>query len=228
VQHFRFIHPDHIKITKATSAGLAFKFMLSQFVKTCAWDYYRLNAVVVKCVPQSTAAFPGVAGDNTRIWTVIDYDDDAKPTNRLAFQNEQGVRVHRGDRGFTRKLRPKPIILTQSNTKGQVGSQFQMGKRRGLWLNTADMNIAHYGLKVWFEGPTNMEVQYNLIIKAYFSFMKPIVPPPTNPNNSGCMQMMSMGSYSQQASQELSRTLVSTATTNCNDPFHMHKQEQQQ
>jgi len=220
VQHYRFMYPDHITITKNTSAGLAVQFMLSQFVKNPACDYYRLNAAVVKVIPQQTSAFPGTGGDNTRIWTCVDYDDNVTPKNRLEFQNQQGVRVHRGDRGFTCKLRPKPMLLTQATDQNPAAT-FMTGRRRGHWLNSANANVSHHGLKVWFEGPVNGPITYNILVKTYWSFMKPIVPPPVKPNQTGCLQMLTMQSY--QNSQDQASN-VKSPSSNCNVLFHAHTQ----
>lgn len=216
VQHYRFIHPDHITIAKGQASGFAFQFMLNQFIKQPMWDYYRLNYVVVKFIPQQTNAFPGASGDNIEIWSVVDFDDNVTPKAIGEFINQQGVRVHRGDRGLVRKFRPKPMLLTQS-MGSKPGATFFTGKRKNQWINAANADVAHHGLKLWFTAPTTNAVTFNVLIKTYWSFLKPIVYPPTTVSTDKCKLMMTYKEYS---SENGMLKMVGTGNDNCNEHIH--------
>lgn len=189
VQHARLLHADHIKISKGQPAGIAFQILLQQFMKPISWDYYRLNAAVVKIFPQTQPSYPKSEGSVCLNYTVVDYDDNQTPKSACEMINQQNVKVWRSDRTMLIKFRPKPMLLTQAMGTNP-GVTFFTGRRRNQWINSANIDVAHHGLKIWFTADSKIDMEYKVLIKTYWSFMKPIYGCVTAKTTDSCKAMI--------------------------------------
>lgn len=170
--------------------GLAYQFSLesipdvSEF--TSLFDAYRINKVVVRITPNASfteGSAPGVTGTNFSSFSplvhwVIDHDDIS-----IGPYNESGIDILRQHASYKwRRLiagRPiniviKPRTATSTNQSDNTGLMLNL-KKMGAWLDCAQTNVKHYGLKMLFSGiqpvgGINYVVPFDIQTTYYMSF----------------------------------------------------------
>ncbi|AEW70741.1 capsid protein [European catfish circovirus] len=181
--NFRAIKLDHIKVGGNSSVTGVLTFCLKDF---CAnflnWDYYRFNAVVVKFVPQNTAQFDQEGGLSTVCATAVDYDDESKPTSVRQLMMMQNARTFRTGVGHSRKFKPKmtfSVVEKVDSVTTYAPAGLWMGGNRKWWLNTGYSEVKFLGLKYAMQNMSANDIQYQVLIKGYFSFKSPLITAPT-------------------------------------------------
>lgn len=148
--------------------NIALQFSLGGFsgssdYATC-FDQYRLRAAAATFSPlYQTFAFGAI---NPRIWTVIDYDDNAVATRSQLLQYDTCVVSPPGS-GVVRTLIPRMAVAAYS------GAFTSFANVEAGWIDMASINVAHYGVKVVVEGgvsgQTNLQ-QYSVDLTTYWEF----------------------------------------------------------
>lgn len=153
-----------------THQAMSFKFSdLPNYTEfTTLFDQYRMNKFVLKLVPSFTGSEPTSAGayyQMPNVWSVIDYDDAIDAGNNLiSLFQYPNCKMTRGQKVHTRTWTPS--ILLDAYTGGTVGGAVNFKK----WLNMGDVNIPHYGIKLWIDQTgTTSPVEYRVFFTAYFS-----------------------------------------------------------
>jgi hypothetical protein len=64
-------------IPKQTGYGVTYHFKLTDFLSgQVSWDYYRVNALVVKFIPRTSPSHPGEDNGRALCACAVDLDDD--------------------------------------------------------------------------------------------------------------------------------------------------------
>ncbi|ADD62476.1 capsid protein [Human stool-associated circular virus NG13] len=178
----RLIKQDTFRVD-AAGKGVGLTFTLGEFLTgQITWDYYRINTIVVTFLPQINPTMPidqgtGGGGFNE---TSVDFDDATPPTSKISMENWNNTKFWRNDRKFTIKFRPvfHRLVATSATSTTPVSAEFNQRRNRGVWLNSAYKDIPHFGLKTFFvnnfTNPAQNTIIYQILIKAYVSFKRPI------------------------------------------------------
>lgn len=158
-------------LTTATAQGTGYQFSLNNLPNyaefTALYDSYRIEWVTIWAIPTQTEA--PVAALNyyvPTLYTAVD-KDDATPPGSLASQLEHGnLRMVTMDK--MKKLAAfKPAVQ---------GELFRSGATRGFnrmddqWIDCAQPDIPHFGLKIWTEPAMTGFNGIRLIADVYVSF----------------------------------------------------------
>lgn len=170
--HTVHMREDHIMVDNQKDYHTSWYWRLRDFTSSAAWDYYKINCVVMKFIPENNPTYPMAAHiecPSNYAW--IDYDDEDVPT--LVPYNRPGLRHWMGDKTFSIKIYPR--VLTSA---GQ-GSYKQNEITKPGWINTFYNDTHYLGLKTSFAqlipvGTGNVKTGYKVLIKAYVSYMQPM------------------------------------------------------
>ncbi len=116
---------------------------------TNLFDQYRiLEAVVsfvpyVNTVPSGSANYPGIIG------TWIDYDDASLPANLQEGQQYESYQRNNCTVPFVRVIKPRSAVATYA---GATANGY--GNVYGMWQDSANPNVQHYGLKLCIHNST--------------------------------------------------------------------------
>lgn len=133
--------------------GFALAFKLSSVIDpadfTDLFDRYKITGVKLKFLYQNNmSGIPGTGATAPlpRITYAFDGDDQAAPSNRLtvAVKGYAKERVLNGNRNFSVFLRPRIDKLVY-----QAGLTSAYSSERVCWLDAANSNVPHYGMKIW-------------------------------------------------------------------------------
>lgn len=140
------------------------------------FDCYKISKLVVKLIPvvsqytQGANSTAAVAAQPQWLSTVIDYDDFAVPTTEgellqyQTFKQSHPNKLHK--RVFT------PAISMQAYKTGGTTIAYSQAKQK--WLDAANTDVEHYGLKGLINGPANSATQvqsaWKVYVTAYISF----------------------------------------------------------
>lgn len=143
----------------AQTAQGALEFKLTDLANyaelTALYDEYCISKVVVKLFPKFGALGQTNGGAGTYMQTtsafkptitVLDYDDSATPASRNELLEYGSARMHNCSQIIKRVLTPKIAIQTY---KTAVSSGYSAKGHQ--WIDCADNNIPHYGLKYQVE-----------------------------------------------------------------------------
>lgn len=158
-------------LTTASGQGTGYYIALNNLPNfaefTALYDSYRIEWVTVWAIPTQTEA--PVQGANLfvpTLYTVVDKDDAAAP-GTLASQLEHGnVRMVCMDK-------MKKVASFKPAVQGEL---FRSGATRGFnrlddqWIDCAQADIPHYGLKIWTEPAMTGFNGIRLIADVYVSF----------------------------------------------------------
>lgn len=131
------------------------------------FDAYRINKVVFKFIPSYNTYYTGTtlaAGTSLpKILTALDFDDATAPTAADELFQYDTLRIHTGDKRFSRKFTPF--------CAPDIGASNSSGVKSKQWIDWAFTNIPHYGLKIFMEGNAATAIQYSLNVyrTIYFS-----------------------------------------------------------
>jgi hypothetical protein len=161
-------------IPKQTGYGVTYHFKLTDFLSgQVSWDYYRVNALVVKFIPRTSPSHPGEDNGRALCACAVDLDDDTKPTSITDLANYQNCKIFRSDQIFSIKWRPAILLDVD---KGDYKSPLAAGIKKKQWLNSSYKEIMHRGLKVWLANNSlNHETDWDILVTAYVSFKQPLI-----------------------------------------------------
>jgi len=169
--HVRLMKKDHYKIS-TSGYGTFMKFALKDFTENNSWDYFRINRIVVKYIPDQTNVFIRSTIDGLGA-SVIDYDGRDAPTSLKQLINQQTARLHRFSYGFTRSFVPRVAIGAQTNSTATTDVNPAVIGKAKQWLNMEYAATPHNGLAVWTDGYTGTGdplIGFSIVTKAYVSF----------------------------------------------------------
>lgn len=171
--------------TEANAVGLFKSFELSHIQQfsayTTLFEYYRIDKVVVEFRYKSTggqARVVDVSGSlpvnevNPVLYFKVDHND-ADSDTLVNMKQSMRCKEHQftnSKPNFSITLKPAALLL-DDNIKGATGINYR--PKWGLWLDTDESGIEHYGLKAYCVASTGssstdggqLEVNY----KTYFS-----------------------------------------------------------
>lgn len=141
------------------------------------YDFYKINAVQVRFIPQTdntdpiTASWLTVSAKFNRLITVLDYNDRTVPTSLDDLRQYSNCKVASNNYVAKRFLHPKPTItMDEDATSGGV---YGIGQStRTPWVSTASNQCEWYGIKYGIEHgsmPSDASL-YKLEFKLYLSF----------------------------------------------------------
>lgn len=150
--------------TQLTNVGLAYNFYMSLLPNwgefAALFDRYRINKVVLRLIPQITSSVRDYAdnanltgagtniGRNPRVLSVVDYDDSSVPASANIIREYSKCRVDMVVRQKPIVYKITPALLTEAYEG--VASTAYMPKWK-QWVDFADVDTPHYGLKIWVE-----------------------------------------------------------------------------
>jgi hypothetical protein len=151
-----------------TSTGIA--LVLSQLPQyatwTAAFDQYKIDFIEAWIQPTqaSTVASP----DGWRWYNVVDYDDDGTSITETQIQQYQNVQDLARTEACYRKWRPHVAI--GSNVGGSVVLSVNQPSE---WINCAQVNVKHFGLKVYMQATAitvvlTMRLRYTVSFRQVF------------------------------------------------------------
>lgn len=155
-----------------TSRG-AFTFQLNDLPNvtefTQLFDYYNIRGVSLKFqLNLDPSAQAPANATYPRMFSVIDYDDNQAPTDTNELRERQWCRQRllSPNRTYTIFLKPKYLRNVFYNN---LSNGYEVGKQ--TWLDLAQPNIPHFGLKYVIEN-LNAEIGQTVVVDAtyYLSF----------------------------------------------------------
>ena len=128
------------------------------------FDQYRIREVRFTIIPRSNnnnlqtqLSFGWL---EPSIHTVIDYDDDTVPTSLDALVEYDTYKATRGTATHVRVLKPRPAVPVYS---GPASTAYAM-PTWAPWINCADPDVPHYGIKgVFLPFTTNVTETGSLV-----------------------------------------------------------------
>lgn len=146
----------------------SFTFNQSSDPEAAQWaalfDAYRINKVVIRCIPVCNTAAIGTAGVPA-IVDVVDWDDSNLPGNFQGLLNYQTKRVHRGYAEWKRTIIPAVALQVYY---GATGTGY--GQRRRQWLDLANPTVPHYGYKIGLSGQPNQKYPLQIWATVYTQY----------------------------------------------------------
>lgn len=133
---------------------------------TSLYDFYKINAVKISFIPTQTVSnsLSTISNaQNSRFFSVIDYNDDTAPTSLDELRQYASCRYTSIFRTHKRYIY-KPKYSIQSYVQSRQ------------WINTATPSTEWYGLKIGIEamGSTvSTSMNYRVEAKYYVSFKNP-------------------------------------------------------
>lgn len=176
VQYFTrsYYSPAHITIpTGGPAVGYSDNFLLSSMPDvsdfTSLYDQYQIKAIKYKLIPRISNAGPSGAVGNPsilgNIWSVIDYDDSNVPTSLttlLQYQNLKRTQYH--------QTHSRYIAAPTVDIGAGTPLTSSVVKRR-QWIDCSNINIQHYGIKLWVDGSLgSYPLSFDLHVKYYMAF----------------------------------------------------------
>lgn len=158
--------------TGSTLAGLSFNLnqMPNATEFSNLYDAYRINRIVVKIIPKITEV-GGILGSasnsmNVSLHSAVDYDDSHAPTGISDLVQYSTYKMTRGNQIHTRVFTPR-VELSANATSNAAPKAYQ-------WLDTADLSLAHLGMKLYIPFiSASTVIYYDYSVTMYFSCKNP-------------------------------------------------------
>lgn len=150
--------PNNI-VETGSDQNLAYTFKLDNVVNVAdfvnLYDSYRINKVVLYLEPYSNqTGIPVTFPQNLKIRVVHDYNDANPLTQEDDYLEYANCKSYSSVSGRTIKITLYPKINnTIENVNGSAG--FISNNSNRVWLNTADDEVPHFGLKIFI--PANIQ-----------------------------------------------------------------------
>lgn len=131
---------------------------------TALFDMYRINKIVVKFVPRTTAASMGdnQVGEN---YTCVDYNDATAPLTVNEILERDTASRTRANVTHTRVF--TPAVACPAYRTGISSGYVPKWKQ---WLDCSYVDVAHFGLKGCFDNRDNVDQIYDIYTTYYMSF----------------------------------------------------------
>lgn len=159
--------------TKAFSAGYIVQFanIINSTEFQSLFDRYRIRGCKVQIIPMNNSART-YSSDSLGTCTIVrDYDD----ANLVSLENEvlekEGSRTYRLSKPVSIYFKPRLTQGLMDNTGAIVPVGIKAGSNQ--WINMSNMNINHYGLKLYFNdvnvpASTGVSTIFKIRTKLYF------------------------------------------------------------
>lgn len=132
---------------------------------TALYDQYRIKAIRWQLMPRGNSSDLGTAGaQQTRLFSVIDYDDGVIPTTINQLCQYQNLKVTSTTQQHVRYF--KPMIRREINNGG--GGTANEPAR--AWLDVANSTVDHLGVKLALQGPVSGTITYDVLVTYYLAF----------------------------------------------------------
>ena len=131
---------------------------------TVLYDMYKISAVKWTLMPRGNSAEAGTNNNNTKIMTVLDYDDDNTPTSVDQLCQYESVKTTNLSRDHSRYLKPK---FARAIYKTAVTTGYGVGTG---WIDCDSTDVPHYGIKYALLRTTSGTVTYDLKVTYYLQF----------------------------------------------------------
>lgn len=117
--------------------------------------------------PTTAGVGSATAGYLPQFVTVVDYNDATAPASQaelLSYDNAQFHILTASNPMFKISLEPRAANTVQGSNVGNV---------KGLWINTSNATIPHYGLKWVMTNNANVSLAIATYTKTYYEFRSP-------------------------------------------------------
>lgn len=134
---------------------------------TALYDQYKITAVKWQLLPRGNSAEIGlssVQGLQGQVFTVLDYDDGNAPTSINQLTQYQNLKMTRNTVTHTRYLKPR-FNMEVANVVATAANAPRTG-----WIDVANDQVRHRGVKYAIQAPTNATYVYDLMITYYMAF----------------------------------------------------------
>lgn len=160
----------------------ALSFSLSQVPGstefTTLFDQYMIKGVRVNFQPLLTEGIASSLSGSTNVWgfpkmsTVIDYDDTTVPATEDVLLQYGSLKQTGSFKEHTRYFKPK-VRIASFDSGAAVTANVVKGNQ---WIDVANPNVPHYGLKVFHPGPiasgtpvTSSSIAYSIYATVYIA-----------------------------------------------------------
>lgn len=126
------------------------------------YDQYQIKAIKLSLIPRFTEVPNSSSTGN--MWTVLDYDDSNIPPNIDTLLQYQNVKRTRMNAVHSRYL--KPAVTNEVYATGIATAYAPV---KNIWLDIANANVEHYGVKLWFDTRVT-NVIYDVQVKYFMAF----------------------------------------------------------
>lgn len=164
----------NIDVDNTADYSNAYVFKLSDLPNytefTSLYDQYRITFVKFYIYFQADPLVNMTAGSFIgRVYTALDFDDSVVPSES-DIQQMRYVRMHRPFGVIKRGLKPRCLNMMYNDG---ITTAYSLANRK-VWLDCANPNITHYGLKVYINKPSGTyHVTATVQAKFYVQFKSP-------------------------------------------------------
>lgn len=171
----RWTDDTNIQVDNTADYANGFVFKLSDLPSytefTALYDQYRIKAVRFQIMwqqqsfnPQTTAPYLGT------VLTAIDLDDSTAPASASEMYQYKYLKIGKSVGMTKRYLKPRTLNAIYNNG---VTTAYSL-QPRSAWLDCANADIQHFGLKVFIQKPSGSYVMSGVVkIKYYVEFRNP-------------------------------------------------------
>jgi hypothetical protein len=128
------------------------------------FDQYKVDQLEVWLEPIN----PASSGTFPMLYTSVDLDDAAVPTNVGQVQDKPGALVGLGGGGRYHKWKPHIAVASYSGTFTSYSNMV------AGWIDSASPSVTHFGLKI-AASPGLSAVSYDLTVRAIMSWRAPVI-----------------------------------------------------
>lgn len=160
-----------VTVSAGTPQFFASNFQLSSLPDvtdfTNLYDMYKILKIKYTLMPKGNSSDVGIAaglGNMVRVCSVLDYDDSVAPTSFNQLCQYNNIKWTHSTQNHSRTLVPK-FLREVSTGLGTTANEVSTG-----WINCANNNVQHRGIKVGIQAPQNGTVDYDLVIKYTLAF----------------------------------------------------------
>lgn len=166
-------------VTTPISAALSFSLSqlpgVTEF--TNLYDQYKINGISLKIQPLLTEGISSVVSGTTNAWgfpklsTVLDFDDSVNPATELVMLQYGSLKQTGAFKEHKRFFKPKTRVAAL-DAGGAITANTVSAAR---WLDVANPDVPHYGLKIYHPGPiasgsplVSSSIAYSVYATVYF------------------------------------------------------------
>ena len=143
-----------------TPVSKGFSFQLSDLPNvseyTSLFDQYKITGIKLRIVPRTSMTTQGVVTGTTamvgygQVVTALDFDDAANPIAKDTLLEYGSAKYTASNKIHTRYFKPKVLNAVWVNIASTGYAAV-----KAPWIDQANNNLPHYGLKMWIDAPEN-------------------------------------------------------------------------
>lgn len=173
VQYFKRTryYPASLTIASGATSYQGVSFTLGDIPDvtdfTALYDQYKILALKVQWLPRGNSSDVANQGSISRMFSVIDRDDDATPSSIDQLCQYESLKVTPTTQVHKRYFKPS-IRREIATGLGTTGSEVANPQ----WIDVTNTNVKHYGLKLAIQGPTpvGLSITYDAMVTFYMAF----------------------------------------------------------